>query len=73
MLQRQQDNTEEYLRSREASLEQQISEESRVSQRVEAYLKKHYEELAEKVDYWMTRHEQDTDMKTRELHELKVC
>ena len=44
----------------------------RVSQRTETYLKKHYQDLAGKVDYWMNRHETDLDMKTRDLHELKV-
>ena len=30
------------------------------------------QELAEKVDYWMTRYDQDLEMKTMDLHELKV-
>lgn len=72
MLQRRQSNTEGSLREREECLEQQITEESRVSGRIEAYLKKHYEELADKVDYWMTRHEQDTEMKTKDVQDLKV-
>ncbi len=73
MLQRRHGNSEGSLRDREGSLEQQLAEEARVSRRIESYLKKHYEELAEKVDHWMTRHEQDIDMKGRDLHELKVC
>ena len=70
--QRQQTNTESKLSSHEQQLAQQLDEESRVSQRIEDYLKKHYEELAGKVDHWMTKHEQDLDMKSRDLHELKV-
>ncbi len=73
MLQRRHGNSEGSLRDRKGSIEQQLAEEARVSRRIESYLKKHYEELAEKVDYWMTRHEQDIDMKGRDLHELKVC
>ncbi len=72
MLQRRQSNTESSLHQREECLEQQITEESRVSGRIEAYLKKHYEELAGKVDYWMTRHEQDIEMKGKDVHDLKV-
>lgn len=53
-------------------LHQQLEEEIRVSQRTETYLKKHYQDLAGKVDFWMNRHETDLDMKTRDLHELKV-
>ena len=56
----------------EEQLRQQIEEEARVSQMIEDYLKNHYEELAGQVDHWMTRHEQDLDMKLRDLHELKV-
>ena len=59
----------------QANLESGMSleeEEARVSQTIEDYLKNHYEELAGKVDYWMTRHEQDLDMKMKDLHELKV-
>ena len=56
----------------EEQLKQQIEEEARVSQMIEDYLKNHYEELAGQVDHWMTRHEQDLDMKFRDLHELKV-
>ncbi len=72
MLQRRQSNREGSLHQKEECLEQQILEETRVSGRIEAYLKKHYEELAGKVDYWMTRHEQDIEMKNKELHDLKV-
>ena len=69
---RHQTSTETKLSSREQQFAQQLDEESRVSNRVEEYLKKHYEELAGKVDHWMTKHEQDLDMKSRDLHELKV-
>ena len=72
VLQRRQGNNEADLRGFEQQLMQQIDEESRVSGRIEAYLKKHYEELAGEVDHWMTKHEQDLDMKSREVHELKV-
>ena len=56
----------------EDQLKQQLEEEARVSQMIEDYLKNHYEELVGQVDTWMTRHEQDLDMKLRDLHELKV-
>ena len=72
VLQRRHGNSEGSLRESEGTLEQQLAEEACVSGRIEAYLKKHYEELAEKVDHWMTRHEQDIEMKGRDLHELKV-
>lgn len=64
--------TNSKLSTHEHELAQQIDEEALVSQRVEQYLKKHYEQLAGEVDHWMTRHEQDLDMKTRDLHDLKV-
>lgn len=43
-----------------------------MSQRIEDYLKRHYQDLAGKVDYWMNKHENDLEMKTKDLHELKV-
>ena len=67
------DIAESELRDEEHKLRQQLEEEARVSHLVEEYLKKHYEELAGQVDHWMTKHEQDLDMKTRDLHDLKVC
>lgn len=65
--------TESDLTDEDQKLRQQLEEEARVSQLVDEYLKKHYEELAGQVDHWMTKHEQDLDMKTKELHDLKVC
>lgn len=65
-------NNESNLSEDEQKLRQQLEEEAQVSQLVEEYLKKHYEELAGQVDHWMSKHEQDLDMKTRELHDLKV-
>ena len=56
----------------ERKLKQRLEEEARVSQMIEEYLKGHYEELAGQVDHWMTRHEQDLDMKGRDLQQLKV-
>jgi hypothetical protein len=56
----------------EARLQQQLEEEIRVSQRIEDYLKRHYQDLAGRVDYWMTKHENDLEMKVKDLHELKV-
>ena len=53
-------------------LKQQLEEEAKVSQMIEEYLKNHYEDLAGQVDHWMTRHEQDLDMKVRDLQQLKV-
>ena len=70
--QRHQANLESSMSMEEEQLKQQIEEEARVSQMIEDYLKNHYEELAGQVDHWMTRHEQDLDMKLRDLHELKV-
>lgn len=71
--QRHQTNTENVMTSSEVRLQQQLDEEIRVSQRIEDYLKRHYQDLAGKVDYWMNKHENDLEMKTKDLHELKVC
>ena len=70
--QRHHSNAETNLTEQEKKYRQQLEEEMRVSQRIEDYLKKHYQDLAGKVDYWMTKHEQDLEMKTRDLHDLKV-
>ena len=70
--QRRQTNAEIDLSEDQKRTRQQLAEETLVTQRVEEYLKKHYQDLAGKVDFWMTKHEQDLDMKTRDLHELKV-
>ena len=70
--QRHQANKEKELSTDGSRLEQQLREEVRVSERIESYLKKHYLDLAGKVDYWMNKHEVDLDMKTKDLHELKV-
>lgn len=70
--QRHQANRETELTEADSRLEQQLKEEVRVSERIEEYLKKHYQDLAGKVDYWMNKHEIDLDMKTKDLHELKV-
>lgn len=70
--QRHKANRERTLSESEARLQQQLQEEVRVSERIEEYLKKHYQNLAVKVDFWMTKHENDLDMKTKDLHELKV-
>lgn len=72
MSQRHQANTESTMTEGESRLQQQLEEEIRVSQRIEDYLKRHYQDLAGKVDYWMNKHENDLDMKTKDLHELKV-
>ena len=56
----------------ERRLRQQLEEELRVSQRVEEYLNRHYQDLVGKVDFWMNKHEIDLEMKTKDLHELKV-
>ena len=63
---------EDDLAEEEKRLRKQLAEETLVSQRIDLYLVKHYEDLAGKVDYWMTKHEQDLDMKSRDLHDLKV-
>lgn len=60
------------MSEREKKLVQQLEEEMLVSEHIENYLKIHYEDLAGKVDHWMTKHEQDLEMKTKGLHELKV-
>lgn len=70
--QRRQANTEGTVTSDQGRMQQQLEEEIRVSQRIEDYLKKHYQDLAGKVDHWMTKHENDLEMKTKDLHELKV-
>lgn len=70
--QRHQTNRETDLGDTKSRLEQQLEEEVRVSERIEGYLKKHYQDLAGKVDFWMNKHEVDLDMKTKDLHELKV-
>lgn len=57
---------------KQGKLQQQLGEEIRVSQLIEDYLKKHYQDLAGKVDHWMTKHEQDLEMKSNDLLELKV-
>ena len=69
---RRQTNTETALLMEQNMLQRQLEEEIRVSQRIEQYLKRHYEDLAGKVDHWMNKHENDLDMKSRDLHELKV-
>ena len=70
--QRQHSNLESSMSEEEQRVKQQLEEETRVSQVIEEYLKSHYEELAGQVDHWMTRHEQDLDMKGRDLQQLKV-
>ena len=70
--QRHQANTESSMSEEDRKLKQQIEEEAKVSHMIEDYLKNHYEELAGQVDHWMTRHEQDLDMKSRDLQQLKV-
>ena len=72
MNQRRQANQESGMSEEEERLKQQLEEETRVSQVIEEYLKSHYEELAGQVDHWMIRHEQDLDMKGRDLQQLKV-
>ena len=69
---RRQTNSEATLLMEQSVLQRQLEEEIRVSQRIEQYLKRHYEDLAGKVDHWMNKHENDSDMKSRDLHELKV-
>jgi len=71
--QRQTTNKEEELTDDEKRLRKQLAEETLVSKRIDLYLARHYEELATKVDYWMAKHEQDMEMKSRELHDIKVC
>ena len=73
MNQRHQSNDESSLSEQEQRVKQQLEEERRVSQVIEEYLKNHYEKLAGQVDHWMIRHEQDLDMKGRDLQQLKVC
>lgn len=70
--QRHQQNTITDMTGEDSRLRQQLEEEIRVSQRIEEYLKKHYQDLAGKVDHWMTKHENDLEMKTKDLHDLKV-
>lgn len=70
--QRHQQNTVADMTGEDSRLRQQLEEEIRVSQRIEEYLKKHYQDLAGKVDHWMTKHENDLEMKTKDLHDLKV-
>ena len=72
MHQRRQVNSEMSMSEEEHQLRQQLEEEVKVSQMIEEYLKGHYEDLAGQVDHWMTRHEQDLDMKVRDLQQLKV-
>lgn len=72
MSQRHQTNTEGSMGAEDSKLQQQLEEEIRVSQRIEGYLKRHYQDLAGKVDHWMNKHENDLEMKTKDLHELKV-
>ena len=72
MNQRRTNNKEEDLTEEEKKLRKQLAEETLVSKRIDLYLAKHYEELATKVDHWMGKHEQDMDIKSRELHDLKV-
>ena len=72
MNQRHQTNSENTMTANDVRLQQQLDEEIRVSQRIEDYLKRHYQDLAGKVDYWMNKHENDLEMKTKDLHELKV-
>lgn len=65
-------NKETELVEAERRLQQQLKEEVRVSEKIEEYLKKHYQNLAGKVDFWMNKHENELDMKTKDLHEIKV-
>ena len=73
MTQRQNTNTETSLAEQEVKLRKQLAEECLVSQKIEDYLKKHYEDLAGNVDHWMTKHEHDLDIMSKDLHELKVA
>ena len=61
------------LTEEEEKLEQQLTEEHLVNKSIDSYLKKHYEDLARKVDYWMTKHEQDLDAKSKHVHDIKVA
>lgn len=73
VVQRRHGNQDAALRLEEQQLRQKLEEEERVSGRVNDYLKSHYEDLAGQLDYWMAKHEQDVEMKSRDLHDLKVC
>ncbi len=57
----------------EQNIRQQLEEEEKVSMRVNEYLQKHFEDLEGQLDRWMGKYEQDIDMKSRDLHDLKVC
>ncbi len=71
--QRHHSNREVSLRLEEQQLRQEVEEEEVVSGRVNEYLQRQFEDLAGQLDHWMGKHEQDVDMKSRELHDLKVC
>ncbi|KAL5475398.1 hypothetical protein EMCRGX_G025207 [Ephydatia muelleri] len=55
-----------------STLKQKIEEEKKVSESIEEYLKTHYEELDGQVDHWMAAYEQDLEMKTSDVQEIKT-
>uniref|UniRef100_A0A1X7SK92 Uncharacterized protein n=1 Tax=Amphimedon queenslandica TaxID=400682 RepID=A0A1X7SK92_AMPQE len=69
--QRQQQNKESDLYNERERLKQELAEEKRAHAEIENYLKKHIEDLDGKVEYWMSKYEEDLEMKTTEVQETK--
>uniref|UniRef100_A0A1X7T6G0 Uncharacterized protein n=1 Tax=Amphimedon queenslandica TaxID=400682 RepID=A0A1X7T6G0_AMPQE len=69
--QRQQQNKESDLYNERERLKQELAEEKRAHAEIENYLKKHIEDLDSKVEYWMSKYEEDLEMKTTEVQETK--
>ncbi|XP_019861344.1 PREDICTED: IQ domain-containing protein G-like [Amphimedon queenslandica] len=67
--QRQQQNKESDLYNERERLKQELAEEKRAHAEIENYLKKHIEDLDGKVEYWMSKYEEDLEMKTTKVQE----
>uniref|UniRef100_A0A8C3L863 IQ motif containing G n=1 Tax=Chrysolophus pictus TaxID=9089 RepID=A0A8C3L863_CHRPC len=64
-------NAENRLNKEIEDLKRKTDEEIRVHMEIENFLRHYYKKVEEKLEYWVDKHENDTDAKDKELNALK--